>query len=152
MQLNPMQPSVCHHCCHDFDTEAVRIPARRTAQGFEFYGGVYCSLNCARSASHTLRPRPDIGLLRMLWREVDPERHHPTIPIEPAPPFQALTMFGGYLSIQEFRRGFIQFGHDRNGAVQRLRLLQAPECIQQREIVTDVGLFKRSNRMENYLT
>jgi len=98
----PSQSDVaCFWCCHSFTHRPVVLPIRDTGEHLEVSGN-YCSPECAtaylfdmRQDSHTRWEQ-----LALLYR-VYGEACHGTI--HPAPPRTSLRLFGGSLSIEEYR-------------------------------------------------
>lgn len=98
----PSQSDVaCFWCCHSFTHRPVVLPIRDTGEYLEVSGN-YCSPECAvgylfdmRQDSHTRWEQ-----LALLYR-VYGEACHGTI--HPAPPRTSLRLFGGSLSIEEYR-------------------------------------------------
>ena len=103
----PLSTSIyCQWCCHPFQGPPVAIP-RWYIRGVFYVDGNYCSYSCAatdlfRRAEHDDHEKWDrFSLLHLLRKAILnlPESQ----PIKLAPPREVLTVFGGYLSIQEFR-------------------------------------------------
>ena len=95
---------VCYWCCHRFENAPFGIPVKYTNEKFHVYG-CFCSLECA--ASYNLASKESIdemweryNLINLLSRRIGYSLNY----IKPAPNRLALKMFGGYLSIEEFRR------------------------------------------------
>ena len=92
----------CYWCCHSFATPPFGIPVKYVHEKFHVYG-CFCSLECA--AAHNLSNTEIMDdvwernqLINILSRRIG----GPNI-VKAAPPRLALKMFGGYLSIEEFR-------------------------------------------------
>lgn len=118
----------CWYCCHPFNVAPVGIPEKiiRTVDGFTFelYGN-FCSYNCAikyispsnnyddLSCIHTFIDKSQsdeksdkIQMLEMLAHiELKTSMN---VKIKPAPPRLSLKVFGGKLTIEEFRANFLQ--------------------------------------------
>eukprot|EP00965_Chrysotila_dentata_P181015 5975259-Pleurochrysis_carterae.AAC.2 len=104
----PMRTSVrCWTCCHAFDTIPIGLPTKMHRLTKKLHVvGVFCSFNCAKR--HAL---DNLGsssweachLLTYMHKRV--VGHTSGIP--PAAGRMALTEFGGVLSIDEFRKGFM---------------------------------------------
>lgn len=117
--------SVCHWCCHPYTSDTIRLPIRRNkTNALEFGSAEFCSLDCCRAHTQRARGTPSLSLLRCLWRELDPWTccQSPLLPT--APPYEALKMFGGHLSIEEFRSGSVTFPNPMvaRGTVTRLMI------------------------------
>lgn len=117
--------SACHWCCHHFESDPIRLPVRRNKKGaMEFGSAVYCSIDCCRASAMRTRGTPSLSLLRCLWRELDPITCNASPILPTAPPFEALEVFGGHLSIEQFREGAVTFPNPRvaRGTVTRLMI------------------------------
>ena len=95
----------CWWCCHTFSTNPVCLPLKVNKDKFEMYGH-FCSFNCACAyLFNTPEYRDQIwtiySLLNFLFRKMHSVVGE--IKIRPAPPRQDLQMFGGCLTIDEFR-------------------------------------------------
>ena len=91
----------CFWCCHAFEGQPVGLPLRHAANVF-YVWGCFCSLECALALNrHERRGFPaaeSTNLLQLLTQAVGRLE-----PLRPAPDRCLLSMFGGPLSIQEFR-------------------------------------------------
>jgi hypothetical protein len=119
----------CWYCCHAFTNAPVGIPERMNYNSnneftFELYGN-FCSYNCAYKYLNpnnyndditNIHTRMDIygfddksDKLQMLEMLSHLELNIPfNIKIKPAPPRLSLQIFGGILTIEEFRNNFTQ--------------------------------------------
>ena len=91
----------CYWCCHRFDNTPVGIPVKLVDQKF-FVVGCYCSLDCAMAYNiHSRESNIEIwerhNLINLLAKKLGVEN------VKPSPTRLALSMFGGHLSIEEFR-------------------------------------------------
>lgn len=91
----------CFWCCHSFKGRPVVLPIRDEGEYLQVYGN-YCSPECAmaylfdmRQDSHTRWEQ--LALLNRVYGE------HVGGVVKPAPPRSVLTMFGGPMSIEEYR-------------------------------------------------
>jgi hypothetical protein len=89
----------CFWCCHSFEHKPVILPIRDQGEYIQVSGN-YCSPECAMS--HLFDQRQDayarweqLSLLNRLYGSMNPLR--------PAPPKQILKLFGGPMSIEEYR-------------------------------------------------
>lgn len=94
----------CYWCCHRFDNPPFGIPVKYVDGKFQVYG-CFCSLECA--AAHNLSCRDSIdemweryNLINLLARKVGYEKSY----VKPAPNRLTLRMFGGHISIEDFRK------------------------------------------------
>lgn len=95
----------CWWCCHPFSGAPCSLPVEYKNNTFHVLG-IFCSPECAaaynfddHSAGCDLWER--YSLLNFLYRKVYSDKH---IKIKLAPPRQTLKIFGGSLSIKEFRQ------------------------------------------------
>jgi hypothetical protein len=84
--------------------------------------GIFCSFNCCRAyildnQSSTLYHHSDTLLARMYTDVTGQVLAHP---ITPAPSWRLLSEYGGYLSIEDFRRGFHTVSHTFHGIVKQV--------------------------------
>lgn len=91
----------CYWCCHRFDTPYVGLPLKYRNNVFEIYG-CFCSLECvcaynfdSRDSSNTWET---YNLINLMANMMEYEQY-----VYPAPPRKCLKMFGGYMTIDEFR-------------------------------------------------
>ena len=99
----------CWNCCHSF--QGVPIPATSRLDShrsgkFTKCHGVFCSFNCSKRYildKYTHSAWEAASLLSLLHQKI--VGNH--TPIKIAPPRICLSMFGGNMSIEEYRAGFI---------------------------------------------
>lgn len=92
----------CYWCCHKFDNSPYGIPIKYSDQRFHVYG-CFCSLECALAFNNQSHDSIDEiwerrHLINMLAQQINYANY-----IKAAPSRLALKMFGGYMSIEEFR-------------------------------------------------
>ena len=94
----------CWYCCHGFPTTPVCIPAQYSLERRLFHVfGIFCSWNCAKAyvqSTYSSDSSEQLMWMRILAHEVfgcDIDE------LKSAPPRIFLRMFGGHLSIDEFR-------------------------------------------------
>jgi hypothetical protein len=97
----------CWWCCHSFDTVPIGLPEKYDELLKKFQvKGVFCSFSCivAYKNEHK-RIRVNDYLIKFLYNKLTGtfllDSH-----LEPAPPRCSLKMFGGELTIEEFRNSF----------------------------------------------
>jgi len=96
---------LCWWCCHDFDWPSVRLPHSLLCGTYYVFGN-FCSFNCALAYNNSCStdfegPDREV-LLYSLYAKVFPSLYQS--PIIPAPPRETLSAFGGFLSIEDFRK------------------------------------------------
>jgi len=95
----------CWWCVHPFDNPPFGLPVKYENNKYEVQG-CFCSLNCAKAYNlkeNNYRTSEINSLIEDFRRElfgID------SIPVLIAPPRQVLNIFGGYLSIDDFRKEF----------------------------------------------
>lgn len=93
----------CWWCCHSFECAPCALPYRYINNIFEVYG-VFCSPECAAAYNFDNYEGEDIwerySLLNFLYRKIYNDKN---VKIKLAAPRQVLKIFGGSLSIKDFR-------------------------------------------------
>jgi len=95
----------CWWCVHPFDNPPFGLPIKYENNKYEVQG-CFCSLNCAKAYNlkeNNYRTSEINSLIEDFRRELFGVN---TLPVLIAPPRQTLTMFGGYMSIDDFRKEF----------------------------------------------
>lgn len=93
----------CWWCCHQFDTFPVCCPLKYDSKKDIFrVVGVFCSFNCAKSFSSGESGFDTNGTNSYLYKRLTNELKT----IKKAPPRTVLKMFGGPISIEEYRETF----------------------------------------------
>ena len=101
----PLRTSIyCWWCCHPFETKPVVLPTDLIEEEFKVEG-CFCCPECAAAYNHANyhqhAERSNYNLLNMLYKRYNDDSQ---IPIKLAPPKLCLRIFGGNLSIEEFRQ------------------------------------------------
>ena len=91
----------CFWCCHKFDTRPIVLPVRDQGEYIQVQGN-YCSPECAMAY---LFDMPQDSYARWEQLSLLNRLYGPAVggPIKPAPSRQILKMFGGPVSIEEYR-------------------------------------------------
>ena len=94
----------CMWCCHKFTTPPIPIPEKYIDKKFHVYG-IFCSFNCASSYIFKMEDDYDrkfekYNLLNLLYKKVTNNNNK----IKLAPDKEVLKIFGGHLSIEDFRK------------------------------------------------
>ena len=95
--------TVCWWCCHQFDTLPIGLPERYNEGKFQLHGN-FCSFNCAHAYNiqqNDFKTWERYSLLNLYRKLVLGSSQNSRI--MSAPPRQILQMFGGKMSIEEFR-------------------------------------------------
>ena len=124
----------CWNCTFAFDTIPIAIPSAYKHGRFMDCNGVFCSFNCAKrymfqSIRHQATLYERCQLLTLLHKTVVGH----TTAIKPAPAFQVLKRFGGYMEIDEYRDNFITLPPTKgsmNGPERIVEIMQT-KCIPQ---------------------
>ena len=101
----PLSTSIhCWWCCHPFDGAPCGLPYEYLDNKFHVYG-IFCSPECAASYNFDNTTGDEIwerySLLNFLYRKIYNDNN---IKIKLASPRQILKIFGGKLTIKEFRQ------------------------------------------------
>ena len=98
----PAKTSVCcWHCCHPFGQQPVPLATKHDSRkdAFEVFG-TFCSFNCAKTYAREHRLSDEVNLSTTLLRKRWTGK---LTPLPAAPPRASLEMFGGPMSITQFR-------------------------------------------------
>lgn len=101
----------CWWCCHPFDNTPCALPENYVKNKFYVYG-CFCSFNCATSYNFSINDNEmweRYSLLNLLYSKIYNTKF---IKINMSPPRETLRIFGGYMSIEEFRENSIK--NDKN--------------------------------------
>lgn len=107
--LSSQVPSVCHWCCHPFNHQPVGVPMQYRRGKF-WVRGHYCGYGCGIAAilydrsKWNYQPNESYALLHLLYRKTHGDKVPTTFFLTPALPRETLQMFGGPLSIDEYRK------------------------------------------------
>jgi hypothetical protein len=98
----------CLWCCHKFESVPIAIPKKIIDDTFHLFG-YFCSFNCAASyifGTNILASNKweYYSLLCLLQKKITGSDKYEKIKL--APPKECLKIFGGFLSIEEFREQF----------------------------------------------
>jgi hypothetical protein len=104
----------CWWCCHPFSWMPCALPEYYKKEKF-YVNGCFCSFNC--TASYNFSKNDDdiwerYSLLNLMYKKLYNEKF---IKINLAPPREILKIFGGYLTIEEFREN--SFKNDKTFTV-----------------------------------
>ena len=92
----------CWWCCHQFENSPCSIPSKYKNNLFHVYG-CFCSFNCALSYNFNTpndKKWERVSLLYLLYKKIHNVKN---ISLKYAPDRECLKMFGGIMSIEEFR-------------------------------------------------
>ena len=95
----------CWWCVHPFSNPPFGLPIKFENNRYEVQG-CFCSLNCAKAYNlkeNNYRMSEINSLIEDFRRDLFGFNSHPVIT---APPRQSLNIFGGYLTIDNFRKEF----------------------------------------------
>eukprot|EP00873_Tetraselmis_striata_P033662 jgi/Tetstr1/453926/TSEL_040845.t1 len=101
----PLSTSVsCYWCCHPFTGPPLGLPVKTSpADGGYFVTGCFCSLPCASAFNLDSRDSHDTVCERHAMLSELSRILHGTPEVRAAPDWKALNMFGGYMTIEQFR-------------------------------------------------
>ena len=97
----------CWWCCHPFKGPPCALPEYYKKEKF-YVNGCFCSFNC--TASYNFSKNDDdiwerYSLLNLMYKKL---YNHKFVKINLAPPREILKIFGGYLTIEEFRENTLK--------------------------------------------
>ena len=94
----------CWWCCHNFDNTPVGVPIKIYDNIF-YLKGCFCSFNCCLSYVNDNKNMYKYDSIYPLIKSLRAKltKKHLNDPLTPAPPRECLDIFGGELSIEEFR-------------------------------------------------
>jgi hypothetical protein len=97
----------CWWCCHQFNNTPCCLPEYYKKDKF-YVSGCFCSFNC--TASYNFSKNDDnmwerFSLLNLMYKKLYNKKF---VKISLAPPRETLKIFGGYLSIEEFRENLLK--------------------------------------------
>ena len=96
----------CYWCCHSFDTPPVPLPSKLLNNKY-YVTGCFCSFNCAAAYNFDKdysNKWDRYSLLHLLYKNIyDIKFKNITL----SPPRETLKIFGGHLSITEYRKNLI---------------------------------------------
>lgn len=98
------EPTLCHWCCHAITSNKVGMPIDYDSihNVFHVYGQ-FCSLSCAAAYNVSTHMGSDRMWDIHSWIQMMAQVYQQQLPVRPAPSRYVLKMFGGPLSIDEFR-------------------------------------------------
>ena len=97
----------CWWCCHQFENIPCSLPQFYKREKF-YVKGIFCSFNCAASYNFNNSDNDmyeKYSLLNLMYKKLYNKNF---VKINLAPPRETLKMFGGYLSIEEFRENALE--------------------------------------------
>jgi hypothetical protein len=93
----------CWWCCHEFDTLPIGLPVHYCIRVHKFrVKGVFCSFACLMAYKTEKRIQNIDSLIKYLYQKLTGTAVHESV-LQSAPPRCALQMFGGELTIEQFR-------------------------------------------------
>lgn len=102
----------CWWCCHQFEGPPCTLPTKYDPLRKRFtFNGIFCSWNCTKAYNFQRNDHKQFersSLISLLVRELYSMEE--AISIKQAPSRQCLKMFGGYMTIEEFRNTFSNAG------------------------------------------
>jgi hypothetical protein len=109
----------CWWCCHKFDCVPIGLPEKYVNDTFHLYG-CFCSFNCAQAYNLQMNDQKiweRYSLLNFLKKKICDNnnlKYKNFNFIIPAPPRQALDIFGGPMNIEEYRNSMYILTKDYN--------------------------------------
>lgn len=101
----------CWWCCHSFDTKPCTMPIEYDERRERFIvHGIFCSWNCVKAFNNYKVNNKGIKINTLITLFVK-KLYGYIIPINSAPPRSCLKMFGGTMSIEDFRKSSLTSLH-----------------------------------------
>lgn len=97
----------CFWCCHNFSADPIFMPVN-LHNGVYKVKGCFCSFECCYSYMDD-KHRDSIYLLNYMYKDFTKKLGTFKDNVKKAPPRESLTMFGGPMSIEEFRKSFSDY-------------------------------------------
>lgn len=99
---NQLTNIACYWCCHKFNNPYLGMPIKYKNNAFEV-NGCFCSFECMcaynfYSNENNYNVWEIYNLINIMANAMNYDKH-----VYPAPPRKCLSLFGGYMSIDEFR-------------------------------------------------
>lgn len=98
----------CYWCCHGFNTRPLGMPVK-FKNGKFFLSRNYCSWNCMISHLFQLKEYDMYEKYQLINYMYSKIYDCPPVKIRPAPAREVLKVFGGFLTIEEFRESALLF-------------------------------------------
>lgn len=98
----------CFHCCHKFDTEDLGLPVSHDNGTFNTTGH-FCSWECMKA--YVIYSRDDTKFNKFSLITMMRQRMNIIQPTKEAPPREMLKIFGGSMTIKEFRKNNKHFAY-----------------------------------------
>jgi hypothetical protein len=134
----------CWWCCHPFDWKPIHFPYAFTSNTFHTTGN-FCSWGCLKAYGLGRGDIRTIDLVTLMRKRTEGKIK----PIKSAPSRYCLKMFGGPVSIEEFRSEIPVFTHIPGESFQE-PISQAHNEITNLQLKREKPL-RRSNKLENSL-
>ena len=127
----------CWWCCHQFDSIPIGMPLKIKKNGTFQVIGCFCSFNCIIAYSNNNKHN-NIGLIQSLFRKLLDEpvfkfyesSNKCESQLKSAPPRETLKIFGGNLTIEQFRDSF---NHYKNYTILTLPMISIGQKIEEKE-------------------
>ena len=92
----------CYWCCHKFNSRCLGLPVKYKSNAFYVVGN-FCSMECM--CAHNFDTNNNVNNMWEVYNLINfmARKMNYSEIVYPAPPRKCLTIFGGYLSIEDFR-------------------------------------------------
>jgi hypothetical protein len=105
-EIYPSKTNIyCWWCCHPFGNTPISLPIRYKKNKYDVIG-VFCGYNCACAYNNVFsgsKCAERNSLLHQIYREIYKEN----VIIKPSPPKEILNIFGGIMTIDEYRKNLL---------------------------------------------
>jgi hypothetical protein len=134
----------CWWDCHPFDTQPIPLPKRYISRTKEFkVYGCFCSFNCALAYANSLKYCINFDLIKYmckLWTNSQ------ITTFKKAPPRESLQIFGGPLTIEEFRDSFV---NGKNYILKTSPIISVPQVIEESYVNNEMIRTERGETFQN---
>lgn len=96
----------CWWCSHNFEGIPCFIPNKYENEVYHIFG-CFCSFNCAVAYNMKMddyKIWSRYSLIKKIWNDINDSNNNSIEEINPSPPKEILEKFGGYLTIDEYRK------------------------------------------------
>lgn len=128
----------CWWCCHTFDKSCINLPTNLKRDLYTVYGN-FCSYSCCYSYMKSVPEySKNMHLLNYLFKDNTGKKGSILDHIKPAPPRETLELFGGPLTIEEFRNNSSVISVSRYPSTYRYTEMKKTSKIQEPQVVSKI--------------
>lgn len=146
----------CYYCCHQFDTTPWFLPESYYDNVYHVYG-CFCSPNCAMAYNIELRDSKvseRYTLLKNMIAQIigkTKQSKHNIISVKPSPSRHVLKLFGGPMTIEEYRKNLDDYEKEYRIVTPPMSPIVSLVEIKEKTQICEFGTFKMENRKNNII-